>query len=303
MKASPVQNVTVRREIFAVTYAIYRKRQASATSLGPMIEEFWRELPRDQVLELIPIILKEAIRGDIYFIKRPMHAYEGLKPQLLPILRELDSAKAEQWERDEKQTFEEIRKAGPSWADVAEIRRRQESMDVTPALSPAPYKKPSGSPKPRGVAACSENEPRCQQNRVEHALESIEEHLKKNEMDLAKAGINRGYRIAPSQGKLDTDPLDPNQVSKTHWPSTVNWEVFSLMASRISPEYVLQRVKEIPDSEIRLLTRAMLARMWFDHRPIFPCPGLHNNYHDEGACIAYQKYMPRELFSWANNWE
>jgi hypothetical protein len=134
-------------------------------------------------------------------------------------------------------------------------------------------------------------------------MESIKDHLLKNEIDQAKLGISRGYWIALSQWKLDTDPLDPNQVIKTHWPSTVNWEAFSIMASKISSEYVLQRVKEIPDPEIRLLTRTMLAQAWLDHRPIFPCPSLHSNYHDEGACIGYQSYMPRELFSWANNWD
>lgn len=305
MKALPAQNVAARREIFAVAYAIYRKRRTSAGALEPMIEQFWRELPRDQVIELIPILLKEAIRGDIYFIKRPSNFYEKWKPKLLPILRELDPAKADQWEREEKQTFEEVRKAGPPWADVEEIRRQQPAMEkpATPPARPALYKKPPGSPTPRVVAGCLEDEPWCQQNRVEHALESIMDHLKKNEIDPAKAGISRGYWIALSQWKLDTDPLDPSQVIKTRWPSTVNWEAFSVMATRISPEYALQRVKEIPDAEIRLLIRTMLARAWLDHPPVFPCPSLHSNYHDEGACIGYRMYMPRELFSWANNWE
>jgi hypothetical protein len=132
---------------------------------------------------------------------------------------------------------------------------------------------------------------------VEHALESIKDHLLKNEMDLGKEGISRGYRIALSQWKLDTDAVDPIQVVKTHWPSTVNWEAFSVMASRISPEYALQRVKKIPDPEIRLLTRTMLARTWLDHPPVFPCPSLHSNYHGEGGCVGYRMYMPSQLFS------
>jgi len=302
MKALPAQNVSARREIFAIAYSIYRKGNTSAGALELMIEQFWRELPREQVIELIPIILKDAIRGQIYFIKRPLHHYDDLKARLLPILRELDPASADRWEREEQQTFDEVRKAGPAWTRPNAIQQAQASPAQPPA-NPLPYKKPPGSPKPRVVAGCLENEPWCQQNRVEHALQVTMEHLKKNEIDFAKAGVNRGYWIALSQWKLDTDPVDPNQVIKTHWPSTVNWEAFSVMASRISPEYVLERVKEIPDAEIRLLTRTMLARAWLDHRPIFPCPSLHSNYHDEGACIAYQAYMPRELFSWADNWD
>jgi len=304
MKALPPQNVAMRQEIFAIAYAIYKKGRTGVGSLEQMIELDWRELPREQVVELIPLLLRAAIRAEIYFIKRPPHAYEGLKAKLLPILRELDPAKADEWERDEKQTFEEVRKAGP-WPSSAESRAQQSALEkpAEPAANPEPYKKLPGSPKPRAVAGCLENEPWCQQNRVEHALESTRDHLLKNEIELAKAGISRGYWIALSQWKLDTDPLDPNQVIKTLWPSTVNWEAFSIMASKISPEYALQRVKEIPDPEIRLLTRTMLARAWLDHRPVFPCPSLHSNYHDEGACIGYQAYMPRELFSWANNWD
>src|SRR5271169_858620 len=305
MKALPAANVAARREIFVVTYSIYERGGNSAASLEEMIDGFWRELPREQVVELIPEIFRNAIRTDAFPLKRPTHAYERSKSKLFPILRELDPAKADQWEREELKTIEEVRKAGASWTDVREIRSRQAAAGIptTPPAKPEASKKPSGSPKPRVVAGCLENESWCQQNRVEHALESLENHLKKNEMDLAKAGVGRGYGIALSQWKLDADPLDPNQVIKTHWPSTVNWEAFSVMATRISPEFALLRVKEIPDQEIQLLTRTMLARAWLDHPPVFPCPSLHSNYHDEGACVAYRGYMPKELFSWANNWD
>jgi hypothetical protein len=271
-----------------------------------MIELFWRELPREQVVELIPIMLEDAMRADLMPMKlRPQKSYETAKAKLLPILKELDPAKAEQWEKNEAQTLAEVRKEGPFRMTPEQIQRQQEALgEPPPEMSDSQlHQKSPGSPKPREVAGCLENQPWCQQNRVEDALAAVEEHLKKNETEQAKAGISRGYWIALSQWKLDTDAVDPNQVVKTHWPSTVNWEAFSVMASRISPEYALQKVKEIPDAEIRLLTRTMLARTWLDHPPVFPCPGLHSNYHDGGACIPYRMYMPRELFSWANNWE
>jgi hypothetical protein len=308
MKALPAQDVAKRRELFALTYAIYKQGPNAEGALQQMIELFWRELPREQVVELIPIMLRDAMRADIspmpMKVQRPK-SYETTKAKLLPILRELDSAKAEQWEKNEAQTLAEVRKEGPFHTTPEQVQRQQEALGephLQPSNSPA-YQKPPGSPKPREVAGCLEDEPWCQQNRVEHALAAVEEHLKKNEMEQAKAGISRGYWIALSQWKLDTDAIDPNQVIKTHWPSTVNWEAFSVMASRISPEYAMQKVKEIPDAEIRLLTRTMLARTWLDHPPVFPCPSLHSNYHDGGGCIPYRMYMPTELFSWANNWE
>jgi hypothetical protein len=302
MKAEPSQNISARREIFAITYSIYEAGDTPTAALEPMIEQFWRELPRNQLIELIPIILKEAIRGQIYFIKRPNDSYDRAKAALLPILRELDPAKADQWDRDEQKTFEEVRKAGPFGANPKRTQQTASNPPKSP-VTPVPYKKPPGSEKPRAVAGCLENEPWCQENRVAHALQVAMEHLKKHETELAKTSIDRGYWIARSQLSLDTDPVDPNQVIKTHWPSTVNWEAFSVMASRISPEYAMEHVKQIPDPEIRLLTRTLLARAWLDHRPVFPCPSLHSNYHDEGSCIPYQAYMPRELFSWANNWD
>jgi hypothetical protein len=305
MKALPAQDLAKRRELFRLTYATYKKSGNAGGSLQQMIELFWHELPREQVVELIPVLLKDAMRGDASPMKRPQNFYANTKAKLLPILKELDPTSADRWEKDEQQTLAEIRKEGPFRMTPEQIERQQQALGEprpVPSISP-PYQKPPGSPKPRAVAGCLENESWCQQNRVEHALAAVEELLKKNETERAKAGIRRGYWIALSQWKLDMDALDPNQVIKTHWPSTVNWEAFSVMASRISAGYALERVNEIPDAEVRLLTRTMLARTWLDHPPVFPCPALHSNYHDGGACIGYRMYMPRELFSWANNWE
>jgi hypothetical protein len=305
MKALPAQEAGKRREIYDRIYSIYKKDGNTAGTLQQIIELFWRELPREQVIEMIPVLLKNAMRVGFKPGKRPVNYYPDLKAKLMPIWKELDPAGAEKWEREEPQTLEEAQKPSSFQAYADSINRQKILGDTHPAPpNPAPYKKPPGSPKPRAVAGCMEDEPWCQQNRVEHALAAVEEHLKKKEMEQAKEGISRGYWIALSQWKLDTDSQDPNQVIKTYWPSTANWEAFSVMASRISPEYALARVKEIPDAEIRLLTRTMLARTWLDHKPVFPaCPALHSNYHNEGACIGYYQFMPFELFSWANQWE
>ena len=305
MKALPSGQVGARREIFATEYAIYRDGWISAGGLAQVVERFWRELPREQVVELIPIILKGFMRGQIYFIKRPIYFYDQEKPKYLAILRELDATKAEQWERDEQKTWDEVRKQGPGWVTSEQMRRRQAAMGSLPQepANPMPNTKPPGSPKPRVVAGCLEDEPWCQQNRVEHALESVKEHLLKRETELAKQGIARGYWIALSQWKLDTDPVDPNQVPKTEWPSTLNWQIFSILATRISAEYALDQIKKIPDPEIRLLTKTAVARVWLNHTPSFPCPSLRSNYHNEGTCIGYRAYLPNELFRWENYWE
>lgn len=82
MKVLPVTNVGARCEIFGITYAIYEKRAIGLGSLEEMIEQDWREFPREQVVELIPVTLRNAMRAEIYFVKRPLHAYEGLKGQI-----------------------------------------------------------------------------------------------------------------------------------------------------------------------------------------------------------------------------
>ena len=306
MNKLPAEHVRDRQEIWAVIYSICQGKRWRSEP----IEKFWKELPREQVLETIPWLLRNAMVGDTHPIMRPVYAYQREKPKLFPIWKELDPAAAEQWEQNEAAHWEEAKKQGFSARSdceqnkpVPETKREPAQLPSPPAPPGAPLPKSvrPASSKPRVVIGCLEDEPWCQQNRIEHLLESLRNHLLKDEDELAKAGVKKGFGYALGQWKLDTDPADPNQVIKTHWPSTVNWEVFAVMASRISPGFALQQVKGIPDPEIQLLTKVVLARQWLDHRPVFPCPQLHSNYHNGGSCIGYYQYLPAKLFDWSLN--
>jgi len=300
----PPQRVADRVAIFELEYFVCDGKRTAVSGLSTTIEQFWRELPRQQVVDAIPKILKEAMRAQLFPAMRPNKAYEDSKAKLLPILKELDAAKAEEWERGEKQAWDDARKAG-----IFTIIDRGE-YDEPPAKNPPASAAPvatkttatmPASTKPRVVNGCMEDEPWCDQNRVSHALEALEGHLKRGETELAKQSVSRGYRLALGQWKLDTDPADPNQVDKPSWRSTQNWEAFTILATKISPQYALERVQQIPDPEIQLLTRVMLARMWLGAKPEFtPCQELVSEYHRDGDCVGYYMYMPRALFPWAN---
>jgi hypothetical protein len=301
MRKLPKERASERLEIWAIVYSIC---EGKGWRRQP-IEQFWKELPRAQVLESIPWLLRSAMFADTHPTMRPVYAYRAQKLKLFPIWKELDSTAADDWERNEAAHWEEARRQSYLQPSVCEEKRpaaagnrTSDVRSLSTVNAPSPSGGRPGSPKPRVVIGCLEDEPWCQQNRIEHALESLKNHLLKDEDELAKAGVRKGFGYALGQWKLDTDPVDPNQIIKTRWPSTVNWEVFAVMASRISPEYALEQVKGIPDQEIQLLVRVILARQWLDHRPVFACPQLHSNYHDGGACIGYYQYMPQKLFDW-----
>jgi hypothetical protein len=304
----PQQRVADRVAIFELEYFVCDGKRAAVSGLSTTIEQFWRELPRDQVVDAIPKILKEAMRAELFPAMRPVKVYENSNSKLLPILKELDPAKAEEWKRGEKQAWEDARKAGIfttiDRGEYDEPPAKNVPASPAPVAAPAPAKNTStthASSKPRVVNGCMEDEPWCDENRVSHALEALEGHLKRGEMELAKQSVSRGYRLALGEWKLDTDPADPNQVHKPAWRSTENWQAFTVLATKISPQYALERVKQIPDPEIQLLTRVMLARMWLGAKPEFtPCQELVSDYHNDGSCVRYYMYMPREMFPWAN---
>jgi hypothetical protein len=298
----PAQRVGDRAVVFSIAYRICDGKHVAVSSLATMIEKFWRDLPPEEVGDAIPRILKEAMRAQLHPIMRPNHAYDDYKAKLLPILKQLDSAKTEQWERGEEAAMAEARKAGPMMTIAGGDDSQSAPQTTAQTPPPATNIRPThASSKPRVVNQCMEDEAWCDENRVSHALEALVNHLKNGQLDLAKLSLNRGYKLALGEWRLDTDPDDPNQVHKPAWRSTQDWEAFTILATKISPRYALERVKEIPDPEIQLLTRVMLARMWLGNKPeLTPCQELVSDYHQEGNCVRYYMYMPRALFSWAN---
>ena len=302
MAKLPPQRVADRALIFGIAYQICDGKHVAVSQLAIMIEKFWHDLPREQVVNAIPHILREALRAQTFSILRPNNEYDERKSTLLPILKQLDAVKAEQWERGEERAREEARKAGP----MMTISDGEDSQSHVTAAQPTPpptnrSKPRHASSKPRIVNQCMEDESWCDENRVSHALEALMNHLKKGDLEPAKLSVNRGYQLALGEWKLDTDPDDPNQVEKPSWRSTQDWEAFTVLATKISPQYALDRVKQIPDPEIQLLTRVMLGRMWLGAKPEWtPCQQLISDYHNENNCVHYYMYMPHAMFSWAN---
>lgn len=314
----PPARAVDRRAIFQTVYNICQQNKRGYGALEPMLELSWRDFPREHVLEVIPHILHEAMYGDSHSIKMPTREYERIKPQLLPIWKQLDPTAAAAWERNEAETWAAERAKPYSWESSSQQAPTQAPSQTKP-LSPLPPQPPkpvdpaaqralkasineeAARRKPRPVMGCMEDEPWCQSNRIEHALTALRDNLLKKDMVLAKAGVAKGFGYARSQWKLDTDPADPNQVIKTQWPSTTTWEMFAVMATRVSPDFAIQQIATIPDSEIQLLAKVILARLWLDSRPFFQCPSSHFKYHnDGGSCVGFGQYMPPELFDLGN---
>lgn len=301
----PPQRVADRVTIFELEHFVCDGKRTAVSGLSVTIEQFWRDLPSQQVVDAIPKILKEAMRIQLFPVMRPVKAYDDSKSKLFPILKELDPAKAEEWERDEKAAWEDARNAGMftivDRGEYDEPPAKNSPASPAPATATKNTSTKEASSKPRVVNGCMEDEPWCDENRVSHALEALEGHLKRGEMEMAKQSVSRGYRLALGEWKLDTDPADPNQVDKPSWRSTQNWEAFTVLATKISSQYALERVHQIPDPEIQLLTRVMLARMWLGAKPEFTsCQELVSEYHRDGDCVRSYMYMPREWFPWAN---
>ena len=190
MAKLPSQRAADRALIFGIAYRICDGKHVAVSSLTTMIEKYWRDLPREQVMDAIPRILKEALRTEAFPILRKSNAYDNAKPQLLAILKELDPAKAEQWERGEEAARQEARKAGPLTMIAGGDDSQSAASPAQPPQQAARTTRPSA--KPRVVNQCLEDEPWCDENRVSHALEALMNHLKKGELDLAKLSVNRG---------------------------------------------------------------------------------------------------------------
>lgn len=300
----PPNRINDRRAIFAEMYSFCDGKAASPYLLAAAIEKFWRDLPRTDVLTAINRILDLASRPQPIVLKQPVpSAWEEYRSKFLPILRELDPARAEQLERQIEPPKEPAppmpqprAQSGLSLPIPRELQTTPpdhvHSTPVTPSVLPAPK-------KPRVVNGCLVSEPWCRQNRIENALRAASDHLKKHETDFAKVSIRRGFRLVEGELQYDSDPADPNQAPKSMWPSTVNAQAFAVLASNISADYALSSLSRVRDPEIQLMARVLLARMWLGARPKFEIPNVLNNQERGCECISYYMYMPRELFKWA----
>jgi len=305
MEKLPPSRSDDRRAIFAQVSSFCDGKTVSSAALATMIEKFWRDLPRADVLAAIDRILNEA--ADAYWQPHPMKqparsAYEEYREKFLPILRELDPPIADRWEHEpvphkkppvipQPHVVPGLSLPIPAELQSAPVAGNQ-SARPQPVVVPPPK-------KPRVVNGCLVSEPWCRQNRIENALRATADHLKKHETELAKASLRRGFRLVEGEWQYDSDPSDPNLAVKSAWPSTVNAQAFAVLATKVSNDYALTLTGGVRDPEIQLMVRVLLARMWLGSRPEFAIPNVLNRDESGCECIPYYMYMPRELFSWS----
>ena len=303
-----------RAVIFEQVFDFCDGKKYQAYPLAIMITKFWRDLPRVKVVAAIDRILKEAAeadRGPIYLSAMVLPGnrsmYKEYRQEFLPILKELDPARAARLENEPdppKDSFVSPPRGVPTGFHLPvppELQTTPAKQVGTPVQPPSPVAR-SAQPsrkRRRVVNGCLVSEPWCRQNRMENALKATADHLRHGQTQLAKASIQRGFRLVAGELDYDTDPSDPNLAIKSAWPSAVNAEAFAVLATRVSPEYALKMIGGVRDSDIQLMARVVLARMWLGARPFFGTPSVLNSEGIGGECIQYYAYITRQLFSWA----
>ena len=304
MAKLPLDKVALRRAIFAQALALASSNYGwNIGAVAPMVQKFWRDLPKSQALMVIEKVLQRARQTDACPMLDKTNVYAYYVDQFLPILRELDPARAEALAREKASGGPPVEEC-----DYGKMYAPQPTAtpdrNATPTPTPAPrwqswwaellaaVRHSTANRKPRTVFGC-ETMGFCRQDKIEHMLTEVINHLKRNETEAAKHSIDRGFSMAVEEWKYDTDEDDPNGWNKSIWPSTENWEAFTLLASFISAQYALERIAQIPDPDIRLMAREKLADYWLGSDPDWRPPNFINNEGEGCECIAYYRYIPR----------
>jgi hypothetical protein len=92
-------------------------------------------------------------------------------------------------------------------------------------------------------------------------LDGIEIAREMDDVDLALKLFRSGMEQADRLRSEDADPSDPNIALKAWWPSVSAYWRLVLAASQFSPQWALERVREVKDPEILLLLEVRLASM------------------------------------------
>lgn len=265
----PPAQVDLRRTIFDQALEMARADDRFE-SVVPMLMEFWRDLPSGRVLQAIDAVLHEARQHDAcreLFAPAFGSAYFYYSGKLLPLLRELDPAQAEQLEQERDSYVPQPEKCEYSTRSGAPSKS-------TLAPAPTPTPKPAEShpqPPERLVFGCPIHG-NCRDEKIEHLLRTINLDLKWNAIEYAKRDIETGFAMAEEEWQYDTDPDGHNHSLTYRWDSTLNWEAFAILASYVSPSYALHLTDQIPDPGIRLITRETLARYWLGKAIDLPAP-------------------------------
>lgn len=295
MAKLPPERAGTRRTIFAQALTI-ASRNDSFMTVASMVGKFWHDLPSSQVLLVIDKVLQSARQQDSCPTLTKTNMYPYYVDQFLPILRELDSAKASRLTQEkEKAKTNGLPEEKCDYSKMFAARPTPTpDKNATPTPTPAPMqvRRHAFPPKPRVVFGCA-GMGFCREQQIEHVLRAINGHLKRNEIEAAKREIGVAFAMAAAEWKYDTDEDDPNLWPRDMWPSTENWEAFTILASYISPQYALDQIKQIPDSGIRLITRQMLAQYWLGRDPDLHPPNIANDEGQGCECVPHYMYIPR----------
>jgi hypothetical protein len=88
--------------------------------------------------------------------------------------------------------------------------------------------------------------------------------LQVGDPDGAKKAIEKGIAGAENMYKQDSDADDPNKAIKAYWPSTQAYAVLLRTAGRISPDWAMAFLEQMPDLEVRAAAEVSLASAWLN---------------------------------------
>ena len=347
MAALPKDREQQRVGIFNLALGNFRTFGAADISfedLGTLVIRFWQHLPAPTVLEAIDALLghakdesEKASDNRVSFsagnASVSFSPYQYRLFELLPVLQQLDSTRAESLMREQQEVAGALKKYPkglaslyPGYRDTPLTEREQmdpnypalstggsaadrvadaafdvwernveskqihakelANKDPKQALSVAmtiPLWGPMGpgkySPRATTLAAilpaiAAKDSDAASKGLTElrsvlgqlnslHAgriaSQMADTYVKLGRVEEAEKIIAEGLKIADKLYESDTDGDDPNLALKAAWPSAGLWRKLIIISTKISIEYAVKIMNEIPDQEIRSFEQVGLA--------------------------------------------
>jgi hypothetical protein len=113
--------------------------------------------------------------------------------------------------------------------------------------------------------------------------ETADAYINMGEPEQAEKVLRQGMTIAQKLYESDVDSLNPNLAMKAKWPSAGLWRKLVMLGTKVSPDFGLQLMAEIPDPEIRVLQEVSYANAllgsndYFPHALVWHKDGSHNS--------------------------
>jgi hypothetical protein len=101
-----------------------------------------------------------------------------------------------------------------------------------------------------------------------YLLKAAELYLRIGDAEGAQTALQHAHVAAREMYESDLNPEDTNLALKLYWPSTLAWRDILGLAARVSPEFALTLVKDVPDTEIKAIEQVFLAGIWMGVAPL-----------------------------------